>query len=125
MTPDDIDALIAGLRQDGGDDRDLSERFARAVGWTYHPDERDIGHSARSYWTDPKGMRFPVHCFVHDLTAIADTLPPRTAWGIAMIYDDINEAEAWIDRATRFHAAPTPEAALMIARLVLLRETGL
>jgi hypothetical protein len=68
----DIETLIHDLRQPGGDDRELSDRFAVALGWkTTGNDQCPSG-----MWRGPGEHEWHIGCplFTRDLTAIVNTL---------------------------------------------------
>ena len=129
----DIDKLIHDLRQPGGDDardRELSDRFAVALGWVFHPLALGGGECTLPFWTEPNGERAwggpPL--FTSDLTAIVGTGLRDKAWGLSSnTYSKISNARyepsAQIEGLSPV-SAPTPERALMIARLTLKQETG-
>jgi hypothetical protein len=123
----EIDALIADLRQPGGDDQGLSNRFARALGWVFRPFVRYMGHIQQSRWISPAGdyySRRPL--FTDNLTAIAGMLPENYDYEVLRVspsaWARVFECGRMLDFP--YHEAPTAERALMIARLVLLKEAG-
>ena len=122
----DLETLIRDLREPGGDDRELSDRFAMVLGWVFHPFGRDMGYIQNSHWVDPNENYHPQRpLFTSDLTAIVNTL--READRIYSISAFPMESSAAIGQMTasnKWHYAPTAERALMIARLAFKKETG-
>ena len=122
----DIETLMHDLRQPGGDDRELSDRFALALGWVFHPLALVGGEFTLPFWTDPSGKRAKgLPFFITDLTAIVGTL--READRVYSISAFTMESSAVIGKmtaSTDWHYAPTAERALMIARLALKKEMG-
>lgn len=122
----DIDALIHDLRQLGGDDardRELSDRFALVLGWVFHPFGQDMGYIHHSRWIDPTGREHPQRpLFTSDLTAIVNTLRGvDRVYSISAFPVESSAAIGQMTASTKWHYAPTPERALMIARLVMKR----
>ena len=120
----DINKLIHDLRQPGGDDRDLSDRFALALGWSYKL------RSDGNCWlppgkTDNWFREFQPPLFTSDLTAIVGTLREADrVYSISAFPVESSAAIGQMTASTKWHYAPTAERALMIARLAFKKETG-